>query len=45
MIASNKSSYKLRGEFEYLKMEDKEQVTEYITQVEKVANQLGRDEE
>jgi len=32
----------LRGEFEGLKMEDKKQVTEYITWVEKVANQLGR---
>ena len=31
----------LRGEFEGLKMEDKEQVTEYITRVEKVVNQLG----
>ena len=31
----------LRGEFEDLKMEDREQVTEYITRVEKVANQLG----
>jgi len=35
----------LRGEFKGLKMEDKEQVTEYITQVEKVANQLGRNGE
>nr|KYP52959.1 Retrovirus-related Pol polyprotein from transposon TNT 1-94 [Cajanus cajan] len=35
----------LRGEFESLKMEDKEQVSEYITRVEKVANQLGRNGE
>nr|KYP66215.1 Putative disease resistance protein RGA4 [Cajanus cajan] len=35
----------LRGEFECLKMEDKEQVSEYITRVEKVANQLGRNGE
>ena len=34
-----------RGEFEGLKMEDKEQVTDYITQVEKVANQLGKNRE
>jgi len=35
----------LRGEFEGLKMEDKEQVTEHITRVEKVANQLGKNGE
>jgi len=35
----------LRGEFEGLKMEDKEQVTEYITRVEKVANQLSKNGE
>lgn len=35
----------LRGEFECLKMEDKERVSEYITRVEKVANQLRRNGE
>nr|KYP48865.1 Retrovirus-related Pol polyprotein from transposon TNT 1-94 [Cajanus cajan] len=35
----------LRGEFECLKMEDKEQVSEYITRVEKLDNQLGRNGE
>nr|KYP43753.1 hypothetical protein KK1_034789 [Cajanus cajan] len=35
----------LRGEFECLKMEDKERVSEYITRVEKLANQLGRNGE
>nr|KYP39136.1 hypothetical protein KK1_039563 [Cajanus cajan] len=35
----------LRGEFECLNMEDKEQVSEYITRVEKLANQLGRNGE
>jgi len=35
----------LRGEFEGLKMEDKEQVTEYITRVKKVANQLDKNGE
>ncbi|XP_014506443.1 uncharacterized protein LOC106766209 [Vigna radiata var. radiata] len=34
-----------RGEFEQLKMEPKEHITKYITWVEKVANQLGRNGE
>lgn len=35
----------LKGEFENLKMEDKEGVTEYITRVEKVTNELSGNEE
>ncbi|WVZ23378.1 hypothetical protein V8G54_001922 [Vigna mungo] len=35
----------LRGEFENLKIEDKERVTEYITQVKKVVNQLDKNGE
>ncbi|WVZ20371.1 hypothetical protein V8G54_007693 [Vigna mungo] len=34
-----------KGEFEQLKMEPKEHITEYITRVEKVANQLGKNGE